>query len=280
MPLVEETGLPDYQAMSNAEGYDMYFGKQISCTNEATDGTGEGPFITYDSQSGYYYLFITYGGLAALDGYNIREYRSENPDGPYLDLAGNDAKDMVNTGAKIIGNYQFSTDQQAYLSAGHSSCLVDDDGKVYQAYHQRYNDGDGGYHNVQIHQMLRTANGWLTMLPIAYNGETASAVSYEDIAGEYEMVFFTNDTKSTDDWSKVDDIIEPTVTATIDNQGNLAVNSTQGTITLDENSYTFTLVLDGTTYYGTACISTKDGRNVITLSALSDDNTTLWAVGE
>ena len=61
-------------------------------------------------------MFLSYGGLGALDGYNIREYRSENPDGPYLDLAGNDAKDMKNTGTKLIGNYQFSFDEQAVLS--------------------------------------------------------------------------------------------------------------------------------------------------------------------
>ena len=34
---------------------------------------------------------VTYGGLAADGGYNIRLFRSKNPDGPYLDAAGKNA---------------------------------------------------------------------------------------------------------------------------------------------------------------------------------------------
>lgn len=279
IPIVEKTGLPDYKKMRNTEGYDIYFGKQISRTNEATENTGEGPFIVYDEQSGYYYLFLTYGGLSALEGYNIREYRSKYPDGPYIDAAGNDARNRRSTGTKIIPNYQFSSDEIAYLAAGHSSCLIDDDGKIYQAYHQRYNDGSGGFFNVRLHQMLRTANGWLTVLPTAYNGETATAVSLSDIAGEYEMILFASETKKTDDWSKVADIIEPTVTGKIDSNGKLTVDGKEGTVTLDENAYTATIELDGTVYYGAFCVGTQNGKSVMTASAMSDTNKTIWAVG-
>ncbi len=276
MPLVEETGLPDYAAMRASEGYDIYFGKQISCTNEATNGTGEGPFITYDKVSGYYYFFLTYGGLGALDGYNIRQYRSENPAGPYVDLAGNDARDNVNTGTKVIGNYQFSFEDTAKLSPGHSSCLADDDGKVYQVYHQRYNDSFGGFHSIQVHQMLRTANGWLTMLPLSYNGETAENVTQTDIEGDYELILFSADTKSTDDWAKVADIIEPTCEAQIKG-GKLIFGGQAYPLTLDDDSYTFTLDIDGEAFYGAFCVGTKDGETVMTLSAVSDGNRTLWA---
>ena len=279
MPLIEETGMPDYDAMRNTNGYDIYFGKQISYTNEATNGTGEGPFIVYDYESGYYYMFLTYGGLGALDGYNIREYRSENPDGPYVDAAGSYATDMVSTGTKIIGNYQFSTDEEAVLSPGHSSCLVDDDGRIYQVYHQRYNDGEGAFHNVQVHQMLRTANGWLTMLPLSYNGETASAVTTSDISGSYEAIFFSADTKNTDDWSKITDTIEPVSAAEI-KDGIITIDGNEYQLKLDENSYTFTLNINGETFYGAFCTGTKDGKNVMTLSAVSDGNRTLWAVAE
>lgn len=278
VPLVEETGMPDYDTMRHTDGYDMYFGKQVSCTNEETNGTGEGPFIVYDSESGYYYMFLAYGGLAALDGYNIRAYRSENPDGPYTDMAGNDARDMANTGTKIIGNYQFSSDETAVLSPGHSSCLIDDDGRIYQVYHQRYNDGEGSFHNVQVHQMLRTNNGWLTLLPLAYNGETASAVTLSDITGEYEAVLFSDDIKSTDDWSKVADIIEPTVTAQIDSSGKLTFDGKEGTINLDNKSYTFSLELDGEIFYGAFCIGTQNGETVMTMSAVSNKNRTFWAI--
>lgn len=224
-------------------------------------------------------MFLTYGGLGALDGYNIREYRSENPDGPYTDLAGNKATDMVSTGTKIIGNYQFSFDDTAKLSPGHSSCLVDDDGRIYQVYHQRYNDGEGAFHNVQVHQMIRTANGWLTMLPLSYNGENAKAVSNSDIKGEYEAIFFSADTKKAGDWSTIADTIEPVSTAEI-KDGKITIGSKKYDLNLGNNSYTFTLNIDGETFYGAFCSGTQNGKKVMTMSAVSDSNRTLWAVAK
>ena len=50
LPLVEETGMPDYAAMRASDGYDIYFGKQLTKTNEETAGTGEGQFIFNDGE--------------------------------------------------------------------------------------------------------------------------------------------------------------------------------------------------------------------------------------
>ena len=270
-----------YDEMHNNDGYDIYFGKQISRTNAETENTGEGPFITYDSESGYYYFFLTYGGLGALDGYNIREYRSKNPDGPYVDAAGNDATEMKSTGTNIIGNYQFSFNEKAYLSGGHSSCLIDDDGKIYQAYHTRYNDGEGNFHNVQIHQMLRNSDGWLTMLPLAYKGETAKPVSLNDIAGSYELILFKNETQKTDDWSTVNHIINTPVTAQISSDGKLTVDGKSCEFKLNDDSYTFTAVIDGAAYNGVFCEGKTDNNiTKMTLSALADNNQCIWAAAK
>lgn len=277
LPLIEETGLPDYAAMRENAEYDIYFGKQISCTNAETDGTGEGPFIVYDAQSSYYYLFLTYGGLGALDGYSLREYRSKNPDGPYVDAAGNDAKAPKNTGTPILGNYRFSADAEAYLSGGHSSCLVDADGKVYQVYHQRYNDGEGGFHNVQVHEMLRTDNGWLAMLPLAYQGENTSESPFVPLTGTYEAVLFTPQLQKTDDWAEVQTIISPTGTLVVDENGNATLNGEVGTL-INEFGGRFTLTVGNTEYRGVYSVGTQNGVQKRTLSAISDTNCTLWAV--
>ncbi|MCL2031650.1 MAG: family 43 glycosylhydrolase, partial [Oscillospiraceae bacterium] len=45
----------------------------------------EGPYILYSPDSGYYYLFVSYGGLASGGGYNIRVFRSRGAEGPYED---------------------------------------------------------------------------------------------------------------------------------------------------------------------------------------------------
>ncbi|HVU33226.1 MAG TPA: family 43 glycosylhydrolase [Opitutaceae bacterium] len=63
------------------------YGKKLIGGNNARI---EGPYIIYSPETRYYYLFFTFGGLDSQGGYNIRCGRSPNPDGPYLDAAGND----------------------------------------------------------------------------------------------------------------------------------------------------------------------------------------------
>lgn len=290
MPIIEETGMPDYDYMKNTDGYDIYFGRQITKTNGETAGTGEGPYIVYDKEAGYYYLYLTYGGLGALDGYNIREYRSENPDGPYFDAMGNNALEMMNTGLKINGNYKFSFNDTARLSGGHSSCFIDDDGRIYQAYHQRFNDGTGAVFYDEIHQMLRTENGWHTMLPLKFGGETAQSVDYSDIVGNYEFIMFGNETTALEDntdWGSADSIVEPTFKAQISADGTLTIypNGTDRSVTTDlylkNNSNQFTFVFENAVYYGVFCKGKKDsGNEVMTLSAVADNNKTVWGVAE
>lgn len=290
MPIVEETGLPDYDYMRNTGDYDMYFGKQITKTNGETAGTGEGPYIVYDKEAGYYYLYLTYGGLGALDGYNIREYRSENPDGPYFDAMGNNALEMMNTGLKINGNYKFGFNDTARLSGGHSSCFIDDDGRIYQAYHQRFNDGTGAAFYDEIHQMLRTENGWHTMLPLKFCGETAQSVDYSDIVGSYEFIMFGDETTALEDntdWGSADSIVEAMSKAVINLDGSMKIypngsdKAVSAQIKLRENSYQFVFEFENEIYYGVFCKGTAEEKGeVMTLSAIADNNKTVWGVAD
>ena len=100
-----------------------------------------------------------------------------------------------------------------------------------------------------------------------------------DLNGEYELIWFSADTKSTDDWAKIEDTIEKTLPAVIQD-GKLTVNGKTYSLSLADGQYTFTLVLDGETFYGACCKGTKNGKTVMTLSAVSDRNRTLWAVGK
>ncbi len=299
MPLVEKTGLPDYEKMRNSDGYNIYFGKKIASTNEENFGSGEGPFIVLDEESGYYYFFQTYSTLGALGGYNIREYRSENPDGPFVDITGNDATEMKNTGVKIVGNYKFSSNDTALLSPGHSSCMVDSDGKVFQAYHTRYNDNVGGFHTADIHQMLRTKSGWLAMLPFVYGGENVSKNGYDkaEITGDYELVDFSNTTfrsVNEGDWNTVNDIISPTQNVTFTADGkiegllkfegdeghtNLSSKKIEGTWKVQDGTYFITLKIADVSFEGVLCkMKDAKGNEAMTLSALGEDNSSVWAV--
>lgn len=296
MPIDESTGKPDYEYMKTTDGYDIYFGKNIIATAYATDLSGEGPFITYDSDSGYYYLFISYNGLSALGGYNIREFRSKNPDGPYYDAVGNCALDNKNTGLKLFGNYKFDCLDTAYLSGGHSSCLKDSDGRIFQVYHTRFNSGHDGY-ETRVHQMAKTQNGWLTVLPFEYSGETIENKVYtaDEICGEYEFIAHGNTSYYTDSWKKVENIVSTTqkiilnpdgtisglrVYTSSKNDAALCSEKAAGTWKISDSGPYITITIDGTIYDGVICYQSDESENKtekLVFSAVGN-NECIWGV--
>ena len=297
MPLNEKTGLPDYEYMRNHDGYDIYFGKKIVATTFANDLSGEGAYIEYDKTSGYYYLFISYHGLNALGGYNIREYRSENPDGPFVDAMGNTALDLENTGAKLFGSYKFDCLDTAYLSSGHSSCLTTDDGKMFQVYHTRSNVGHDGY-ETRVHQMVRTENNWTVVLPFEYSGEVIENKEYSlnEVCGEYEFVNHGSISNSCSNWNDVNNIIAPTQKVTLNVDGsvsglkvydsvkeNTAVSckDVTGNWKITQGTYYVIFIIDNVEYKGVFCKQydeSKEKTEKLVFSAVGENNQCIWGV--
>lgn len=295
MPLCEETGLPDYEFMRNTEGYDAYYGKRIIMLTSSNELSGEGAYITYDSKTGYYYLFISYGGLNSLGGYNIREYRSKTVDGVYTDVAENSALDDSNTGAKLFGSYRFDNMETAYLAAGHSSC-IEDNGKLFQIYHTRFNNGTDNY-ETRIHQMARTENGWAVVLPFEYAGETINENGYlpNDVCGEYEFIAHGNITNSVSSWAYVNNIIAPTQNITLNADGsvsglkkyesikeNTAVSSkdADSSWSVKDGTPYVTFIIDGVKYEGIFCVQKDeaDKSEKLVFSAIGENNECIWGV--
>ncbi len=296
MPLCEETGLPDYEHMKNTEGYDAYYGKKLIMPTLANELSGEGAYITYDSKTEYYYLFVSYGALNSLGGYNIREYRSKTVDGVYMDAAGNSALDDKNTGAKLFGSYRFNNMETAFLAAGHSSC-IEADGKLFQVYHTRFNNGTDDY-ETRIHQMARTENGWAVVLPFEYSGETINENGYlaDEICGEYEFIAHGNITNGVSSWIYVDQIIAPTQSIILNADGtisglkkyesvkdNTAVSSkdVSGNWRVVEGTAYATFVIDGITYEGVLCKQTDESdkkTEKLVFSAIGKNNECVWGI--
>jgi arabinan endo-1,5-alpha-L-arabinosidase len=143
--------------------------------------------VLYSPHSGYYYLFVTFGGLAANGGYNVRVARSVNPDGPYYDALGVDMADVKSNpnlplfddasiepyGQKLMGNHQWvrqagepgSGQGTGYVSPGHNSAFYDaDSGRYFIVFHTRF-PGQGEYHEVRVHELFINANGWPVIAP-------------------------------------------------------------------------------------------------------------------
>ena len=205
------TGLRDYNYTYQQETgkTDPYLGYRIS---GGYYNSGEGPYILHAGN--YYYLFVSIGNLEASGGYNMRVYRSESINGPYVDENGKAATSTgfsadlgykedgqktgswVNTskytspyGVKLMGAYNMYGISKIQVAQGHNSAFVDDDGKIYVIYHSRFAGGGEG-HEVRVHQLFQTEDGWLAAAPYEYSGETLKADGYEakDVAGTYDFI--------------------------------------------------------------------------------------------
>lgn len=183
---------------------DPYFGKKIA------GGWGVSGEASYIQKVGkYYYLFMSYGGLTAAGGYQIRVFRSEKPDGPYKDCltsTGIDAmygKNILNfggdakrdEGVKLFGNYQWETMPNAELAQGHNSAIVDHKGRALIVYHTRFMNR-GEEHEVRVHQLFVNQDGWLVAAPYEFSGETytdndiATQQLYDatKVEGDYQII--------------------------------------------------------------------------------------------
>ncbi|BBF43826.1 large putative protein with C-terminal endonuclease I domain [Lachnospiraceae bacterium KM106-2] len=271
------TGQAIYPGTDKAETgknrVDRYFGTQIA---GGYGQSGEGPFVIYSEDTGYYYLYMTYGGLQANGGYNMRVFRSKTPDGPYLDAAGSkatfsSASDLnYNHGVKVMGNYQFSNMKDGYKSCGHNSALIDDDKSMYLFYHARFNDR-GEEHELRVHQMFMNKDGWPVVAPYEYNGDKISESGYDkdQVVGSYEFINHGIDNGSAMLDTK---FIQLKADGTID--GDLT-----GTWTKEDKSYNMTVTIDGVTYDGVFFKQNDESdtdNKVMTFTAIGTNNQTVW----
>ena len=264
------------KAGTTADGrmIDSYFGTKIS---GGYGKSGEGPFIEYNAETDYYYLWVTYGGLFSDGGYNMRVFRSKSPLGPFTDTSGKDAvlgssTNLDSVGLKIMTNHKFNSQQTAYMACGHNSVLKDSDGKWYLINHARFDD-NSEYHEVRVHSMSFNEKGWPVVMPFEYSGEGWSENGFEtsDIVGSYE--FINHGTATNGNITK-----SSSITLGADGSISGAVN---GTWHESETSASATFTIGGVTYYGrfnTQFDESKSGRKVLAFTGVGGNNQTVWAV--
>ena len=255
---------------------DEYFGTRIAGGHTIS---GEGPFILYDEETEYYYLYVTYEFLDSVSGYNMRLFRSKKPEGPYLDAAGNSAVLSSNKdnhdkiGIKVMGNYEFENLPKAYKSPGHNSALVDKDGQRYLFYHTRFSNS-GEYFELRVHQQFMNEKGWPVTAVFENRGDSISQTGYteKDIVGTYE--FINHGTASNRSSVMTSQKLMLKSDGTVD---GVAV----GTWKQKDNSYLATFVINGVTYYGVFFKQqdeSYDHNQTMTFTAIGDNNETIWGV--
>lgn len=204
-----ETGL-------SADGDPKSFGLCISrkAKMPRLDGP-EGAAITFVPETGYYYLFQSYGWLG--DGYDIRAGRSKSVTGPYLDRQGRClVEDSL--GEKLAGSYQFSanapragSDQPdwqwgGFRGPGHGVPFFDPnrnawffvhhvrDGAMCNSYREKF---DGRLSFRRHYMMIRPmffVDGWPALAPEPFGGEPLSPALPK--YGNWELIFHTDDSNA------------------------------------------------------------------------------------
>ncbi len=275
LQLDSKTGQPIYPK-TNSGNTDGYFGTRIA---GGYGKSGEAPYIVYDTESGYYYLYVTYGWLGSDGGYHVRMYRSKTINGNYVDAAGKSAiysssTNQASCGIKLFGNYDFSTlSTNGYKSGGHNSAFIDTDGQRYLVYHTRFDDGYE-FHEVRVHQQFLNEDHWPVTAVYEYLGSTISQTGYSlsDMIGTYEFVNHGTDA-STANVGMLD-----TSSVTLNSNGTITGDYT-GTWTYTSGTYYCQMVINGVTYKG-VFFKQKDEssshKNVMTFTLIGNNNESIW----
>lgn len=257
-------------------------------------GILEGPFIDYNPSTGYYYLFLSWGGLGAGDGYNMRVFRSSAPTGPYLDPKGNNMAtiELPNThtraaidpyGLKLAGNWQFlpvdgepSDSSTGYLSPGHNSVIRDPaTGKWFNIFHTRF-VGRGEAHEVRVHQMWFNEDGWPVMAPQRYAGETQGTYSMAEIAGRYKVINHGTNTPG----PGTAEAVEVKTSTVVELLANGSLSGATGSWSMPD-AKNIRITMGGVTYKGVVA-DFWDNENrlwVHGFTAVSNTNESLWGSG-
>ncbi len=264
------------------------YGKKIMGGNHVRI---EGAYVLYSPKTSYYYMFLSFGGLATDGGYNIRVVRSKTPDGPYFDAAGNDMiackgangtffsdGSIFKYGTKLMGNFRFAWTKgennkirRGYLSPGHNSAYYDSDtGKYYLLFHTRF-EARAEAHEVRVHEMYMNEEGWPVVAPYRYVGGEAEVFKEDEIPGFYKYINHGNSISK-------DVVVSELIQLNADHAISGAVT---GEWELKADGKNIVLKIGEEIYKGVVNIEWDEPgeKNVITFTALSEKGIAIWGSG-
>lgn len=259
---------------------DPYMGHKLA---GGSSRSGEASYIEKIGEK--YYLFLSYGGLTATGGYNMRVFSSDAITGPYKDVSGKDARYSSSntgvggtsygnstTGERLMSYYDWHYLDKGRVAEGHNSAVVDDDGKAYVIYHTRFNDGTES-HEMRVHQLFTAENGGLVATPFEYSGEKLSDTAYakSDVTGEYSVIYH----KPEVDASKLECCQEQKIT--LNDDGTVTGDYT-GKWTQSASKPYVTITVGGVEYKGVFIKQKIEGTayESMCFTTVGSNNVTFW----
>lgn len=237
----------------------------------------EGPYMVYNEDTGYYYLFVSYGSLKM--DYQIRVGRSKSILGPFVDFHGRELTDLSDEDNSIglmeMCGYCWN-DGTAYMAPGHNSVLHDRDGRWYLVAHIREKNFTGVPEpsTMQVRKMYWTEEGWPVLSPEPYSGEIDQPIPMELLEGRYERINLI---------SALPQGIQTAVPMKLEKENDYyECCSIQGKWHYEDNKLTITYGPHVDTAYVTAVWDSEKNSPTIGLCGMSDKGVPFWAkrVGE
>lgn len=184
-----------------------------------SDSIISGADLVYNKDTGYYYLFTTYG----IDdtNYNIRVARSTNIAGPYTDFAGNEmvrgSGNQYDRGYMLIGGYNFTSSSKgsvAYTDTGRASVgsptliktskgvwFMASQSQLYYKVDSRIVTGSviaeqeeivvNSEPCLDVRELIWDDTGWPVVMPEIFTGERASSkIKEKDMYGNWDVLVF------------------------------------------------------------------------------------------
>lgn len=178
-----------------------------------------GADLMYNNETGYYYLFTTYG--VDDTNYNIRVARSANIAGPYTDFSGAEmvksSGNQYDRGFMLIGGYNFTSSSKgsvAYTDTGRASVgcptfiktakgvwFMAAQSQLYYKVGSEIVTGSliaeqeeiivNSEPCLEVREIIWDDTGWPLALPEMFTGERASAkIKDEDMYGNWDVLVF------------------------------------------------------------------------------------------
>ena len=233
----------------------------------------EGSYISFIPESGYYYLFVSYGSLSS--DYNIRVGRSRSVTGPFLDANGRDMATLSSgneekIGTKLMGGYTFISDPgkpptKGYMAPGHNSALIDGS-DYFLVHHVRTYTLPIHWFYMNVRRFCLNSFEWPVVAPNRYYGEKLEAVDLPD--GVYAFVRHLNDTNA-------------------ESHDSVRINMENGDISGEVNGsyrqydgYRIELIIEGKLYDGVVLkqYDWERDEDVTAFTAMSEDGLCIWGV--
>ncbi len=274
-----------------------------------------GAEIVYNKDTGYYYLFVTYGDQDS--NYNIRVARAKAPEGPYIDFSGEDMavfgktarNNQYTKGLMLIGGYNFLSSSNGGVSytdvgrasIGSPSIIKTAKGNWFMgSQSQLYYKSDSvittgaaqavdkaltdvyPFPSLEVRELRWTTDDWPMACPEVYSGTPAGKkIKQSSLYGNWDVVVFDTSGDSNNykavarSTSETVTILEKAVITETDIKKGRKLSG-EGTLTKESGYYT--VVIDSVKYsvYPIAVWDFELNEGTIVFTGYSENGTAIW----